>query len=316
MGGELCSAIAASLANQEFAQPVSFSCGGAYFEGRPAMSALLARADLAMSQAGTQGADRHVLLAADGNTDDENGSQYWKRLIVDAIQENRFALLAQPAIRLADHGRFQLEVVGRIEKEDGELVAAAEFMPMAVRHGLEAAVDMKLVRRALDTLRDDKTWTGDIALNLSMRSLSDAAFCDWLMAALGHAPELARRLVVEIAEFGVVQDLRGTGDFVARLRTTGARFAVDHFGLHRLAFAYLQDLKPDYIKLNAALIRDLANSRENRFFISSVVNIARCLGVMTIAGGVDSRDLLPLLKDLGVEGCQGYATGDLSRIGG
>lgn len=101
---------------------------------------------------------------------------------------------------------------------------------------------------------------------------------------------------------------------MARLCLTGARFAVDNFGLHRLAFAYLQDLKPDYIKLNIALIGDLANKREDQFFISSIVKITQCLGVMTIANGVESNDLLPLLKSLGVEGYQGYVTGALARI--
>jgi diguanylate cyclase (GGDEF)-like protein len=314
LGSELCSAIAFSFAEQKLGQLVTFNCGGAYFGERPTMSALLAEADMAMLQARALGANNYALLAIDGHVEDAKGSQYWKRLILEAIVHNKFALLAQPVIRLDDNRRIQLEVVGRIEEEQGELIAAAQFMPMAVRHNLAAAIDMKLIELALDTLRDDKTLSGDIALNLSVRSINDAEFFDWLIATLNHASELARRLVFEVAEFGVARDLSAAGDFVTRLRLTGARFAVDNFGLDRLAFAYLQDLKPEYIKLNIALIGDLAHKREDQFFISSIVNITHILGIMTIANGVDSNDLLPLLKNLGVEAYQGYATGALTRI--
>lgn len=314
LGNDLCAAIGLALAEQNAGPPPTFNCGGAYFEKRHAMSSLLAGADMAMAQARAKGADGFALLATDDAAGDEKGSQHWRQLILDAIAGNRFALLAQPVIRLDNGQRFQLEVVGRIESEGGELIAAAQFMPMAIRHDLAAAIDMKLIGKTLATLRNDKTLEADVAINLSVRSINDSAFSGWLMSTLDAAPELARRLIFEVAEFGVTQDLHAVSDFVARLRRTGARFAVDNFGLHRLAFDYLQNLKPDYIKLNIALIGDLAARRENQFFISSIVKITQSLDVMAIANGIESEALLPLLRELGVEGYQGYVTGALVRI--
>lgn len=316
LGNDLCAAIGVALTGQKLAPPVTFNCGGAYFEGQHAMSGLLAKADMAMLQARTRGADSVVLLATDGVADDEKGSQYWRQLILDALAGDKFALLAQPVIRLADSRHFQLEVVGRMENERGELIPASQFMPMAVRHNLAADIDMKLIERVLATLRNDATLADDVAVNLAARSIRDTRFADWLIATLGGEPELARRLIFEFAEFGVTQDLPAVGGFVARLRRTGARFAVDNFGLHRLAFDYLQNLKPDYIKLNIALIGDLADNRENQFFVASIVKITQPLEVMTIANGVESEVLLPLLRQLGVDAYQGYATGALVRIGG
>lgn len=314
LGNDLCAAIGLALVEQNTAPAPTFNCGGTYFEKQHAMSSLLAAADMAMAQARTKGANSFVLLAADHMAEDEKGSQYWHRLILDAIAGDRFALLAQPVTRLDDNHRFQLEVVGRLVNEQGELIAAAQFMPMAIRHDLAAAIDMKLIERTLATLRNDPDLEADVAINLSARSINDSAFCGWLMSTLDAAPGLARRLIFEVAEFGVTQDLPAVSAFVARLRRTGARFAVDNFGLHRLAFDYLQNLKPDYIKLNIALIGDLAAKRENQFFISSIVKITQSLDVMAIANGIESEALLPLLKELGVEGYQGYVTGALVRI--
>ncbi len=314
LGNDLCAALGLALVEQNAGSAPTFNCGGTYFEKRSAMSSLLAGADMAMAQSRTMGANSFVLLAADHVAEDEKGSQYWRQLILNAIAGNRFALLAQPVIRLDDNQRFQLEVVGRIENEQGELIAAAQFMPMAIRHDLAAAIDMKLIERMLATLRSDAALEADVAINLSVRSIKDSAFCGWLMSTLDAAPGLARRLIFEVAEFGVTQDLPAVSAFVARLRRTGARFAVDNFGLHRLAFDYLQNLKPDYIKLNIALIGDLATRRENQFFISSIVKITQSLDVMAIANGIESEAMLPLLRELGVEGYQGYVTGALVRI--
>lgn len=314
LGNDLCAAIGLALVEQNAGPPPTFNCGGTYFEKRHAMSSLLAGSDMAMVQARAKGANSFALLATDHAVEDEKGSQYWHQLILDAIAGNRFALLAQPVIRLDNNQRFQLEVMGRIESERGELIAAAQFMPMAIRHDLAAAIDMKLIGKTLDTLRNDPTLEADVAINLSVRSINDGKFCDWLMSTLDDAPGLARRLIFEVAEFGVTQDLPAVSNFVARLRRTGARFAVDNFGLHRLAFDYLQNLKPDYIKFNIALFGDLAAKRESQFFISSIVKITQSLDIMAIANGIESEALLPLLRELGVDGYQGYVTGALVRI--
>ena len=314
LGSAICKALQLALAEHQFTPVPSFNCGGAWFEGRYAMGRLLAAADLTMVEARARGAGEFALRIVREGADDSRGSQHWKHLIVEALAHDKFALLAQPVITLADNRRIQLEVVGRMQNEQGELITAAQFMPMAIRHDLVAEIDIKLLERLVITMRNDATLTGDIAVNLSVRSIRDPQFVEWLIGRLAALPAIARRLVFELAEFAVAHDLKAVGEFVARLRQTGARFAVDNFGLHRLAFDYLQNLKPDYVKLNMVLLGDLVNNREHQLFISSIVQITRPLDVMTIANGVESAELLPLLTKLGVGAYQGYVTGPQTRI--
>lgn len=111
----------------------------------------------------------------------------------------------------------------------------------------------------------------------------------------------------------IVQDEAGIENFVADIRKLGAQFAVDNFGLHHSAFEYLQRLKPLYVKLSPAYIRNLHDNLENQFFISSVVNITRSLDIRVFALGVEDAGVLPLLQELGVEGYQGYVNGALTE---
>ncbi len=304
-------AIAESAAGAE----ISYGCGGAFYEKEvQSLGNLMAVADMAMLQSMTSGRAKPVLLDCKAETDDELGSQHWKKMILEALAGNRIALLSQPAMSFDGHTQLQYEVVGRLIDEDGELVAAAKFVPMAIRHHLTAMVDQKLLEKVFQVLESEQQSTQQVAINLFIRTVDDKAFTDWLFTSLAGRPNVAKRIVFEFAEFGVVQNLAALADFVGKVRQLGADFAVDNFGLHHSAFEYLQTLRPAYIKLSASFIIDLINSRENQFFISSIVKITKPLEIKSIAMGVENEVLLAKLKELGVDGYQGYATGELTRI--
>ncbi|WP_035384811.1 EAL domain-containing protein [Ferriphaselus sp. R-1] len=293
----------------------SFGCGGVYFGSeRMELGRLMSEADSAMLQA----TERQSLVLLEHSLEPEDiikGSQYWKQFISDALEQGRTAIYTQPVRSLAQAGVvLQHEVTGRLCGEGGEVVPAAEFIMMANRHQLVAAIDRKFMAKLFGLLPERPLLEGQVAINLSMRSISDSGLVDWLLSELGKQPALARRIVFEFAEFSVVQDLRAASEFVGKVRKLGAGFAVDNFGLHPSAFEYLQSLHPSYIKLSTSYVSRLESSPESQFFISSVVKIARPLEVMTIAHGVESAEQLELLRKLGVDGYQGYAIGAPSRL--
>lgn len=292
-----------------------FGCGGVYFGSeRMQLSRLMSEADAAMLRA----TEEQALVLLEHSLEPEDvvkGSQYWKQFILSALEQGRTAIFAQEVQSLLSQGRvLQSEVTGRLCAEDGAVIPAAEFIMMASRHQLVAAIDRKILEKLLRLMPVHPLLQGQVAVNLSIRSIADPALVSWLLAELQRQPELAKRLVFEFAEFSVIQDLLAASEFVSKVRKLGADFAVDNFGLHHSAFDYLQSLRPAYIKLSTSYVKDIESSRENQFFISSVVKIARPLEVMTIAHGVETPGQLGLLKQLGVDGYQGYAIGAPSRL--
>ncbi|MEI7842429.1 MAG: EAL domain-containing protein [Gallionellaceae bacterium] len=242
------------------------------------------------------------------------GSQYWKQLIQDAISGGRLTLFAQMVMGLHKEERLQIEVVGRLKDENGDLVPADQFIPMANRHRLTPAFDLAILQKLFERMSNGVIADQEVAINLSVHSIHDATLLYWLTNAMRADRNLSRRLVFEFTEFGLVQDKVGGEKFVAEIRKLGANFAVDNFGLHPSAFEYLQQLKPRYVKLSPAYIRELANNQKHQFFISSVVMITRPLEIQVIALGIENVDSLALLKDLGVDGYQGFVTGKLLEI--
>ena len=294
--------------------PMNFGCGAVYFSGQAAtLNTLLAQCDMAMLLSLSNG-DRLCILQDMAEDDQSKGSQYWKRLILEAVASDRIALMAQPVMNIRRGDKIQIEIVGRLKQENGELVPAEQFIPMANRHRLTPLIDLAILKKLLGRMANGVINEELVAINLSVYSIHDGELLHWLFGALRSDQNLSRRLVFEFTEFGLVHDMAGVEKFVAGIRDQGARFAVDNFGLHHSAFEYLQHLKPTYLKLSPTYVRDLRSHQAHQFFISSVVNIARSLDIRVIALGVEDIETLEMLRELGVIGYQGYATGDMEEL--
>lgn len=247
---------------------IDFGCGAVYFSGHIAtLHALLSQCDLATLQSLSLGQRTCVLQEL---TVDEHaqGSQGWKQLIMDSIERERLALFSQPVIDIRKPGQeeIQIEVVGRLKNEQGEVIPAGEFIPMADRHGLTPAFDLAILKRLFGRMGSGMVTT-EVAFNLSINSIHDKQLLDWLLAEMRSNRSVATRLVFEFTEFGIVQDQKGVESFVKQIRALGANFAVDNFGLHPNAFDYLQSLKPRYVKLSQTYLRDLETNQQHQFFI-------------------------------------------------
>ncbi len=312
LGRALCAAFGVPVQQRRAEPALVFGCGGVHFAGHKAtLNALLAQCDRVLLQAMANGTGISLMEEV-REEDGSRGAQYWKKLIQDAISDERVMLLAQSVVNFGSMPALQSEVVGRLVNLQGEMVLAEHFIPMANRFQLTPAFDLSVLKRLFGRMA---ATGGDdlVAINLSIHSIHDTNLLSWLGGAMNAHPEVARRLVFEFTEFGLVQDRVGIEHFVADIRKLGGQFAVDNFGLHHSAFEYLQRLKPLYVKLSPAYIRDLKDNHENQFFISSVVNITRSLDIRVFALGVENEAVLPLLQSLGVEGYQGYVNGSLTE---
>jgi diguanylate cyclase (GGDEF)-like protein len=315
LGETLRSSLAEVTMNRGENNLLVMGYGGAYFaDNNVTLKALMAQCDLAMLQSLTAGKSQSVLSElAQPEEDESQGSQYWKALIKEALKADRLVILFQSVLGFNYVKPIQIEVVGRLKNSQGELIPAGQFIPMANRHKLTPELDWAVIRK-LASIMKGRDQAKEIAINLSTFSIHDTQFVMRVKGVLRDDPELAKKLVFEFTEFGVVQDIEGIEIFIKEIRQFGAKFAVDNFGLHQSAFEYLQKLKPSYVKLSQSYLTELKSNLENQFFISSVVKITHSLDIKVIALGVEDDTILELLQQLGVDGYQGYITGKLAEL--
>jgi len=111
------------------------------------------------------------------------------------------------------------------------------------------------------------------------------------------------RLTVEIVESGLIEDLGAAAGLLASLRSAGLRVAIDDFGTGYSSLAYLKSLPLDYLKIDKKLAQDITGTTRDRVVVRGVIDMARSLGLVVIAEGVETREQLDLLAK---EGCQIY----------
>lgn len=295
--------------------------GGAYYHGSPELTELLSEADMALRAAQQKGVYAwHLLdglldpLLVEETTDSiaVHGANDWKLIIEEYLEEERLFLLYQPVISSLDKGIMHYEVLLRVHSREGNDLHAGIFLPMAERFahlGLTARIDRYVIQKVLQQLADEKESKSRYAINISPSSLQDLEFIEWFEETIYNVPQLAQRLIFETAEYGVLENLESLKTLSSKLRQYGVSFSLDHFGTGLVPFGYLQGLKLDYIKVDGSYIRDLASDKENQFYVQSITQIAHSLDIQVIAEFVESDDDWMLLRDLYVDGGQGYYLG-------
>ena len=281
---------------------------GLTFYNRQSLSGFLAEADTALRAAQIVGANAwQVNREALKDAKQVKSASQWSETLRRILDDKRIVLFTQE-IRLADGAKtvHHHEILLRVVDDDGAVVSAGIFIPMAKRLGLIQDFDRFVVREVMGRLRCGNTLSGPIAINIFPASIRDPKFLDWLNGELVQAPEIATQLIFEIAEYGAMEDLFALKTWVNRLRITGARTSIDHFGKGFTSFGYLCDTRIDCLKIDGSFITDIAENKDHRFFVESVIKIAHGLDMTVVAESVENDKVADVLVSLGIDGLQGY----------
>jgi diguanylate cyclase (GGDEF)-like protein len=302
----------AQLSDFAPANMIGINMGVAFFRQSDTRSDVFARADFAVESARQSDRNGFVVLP---DAQDENsalGSFGWRTLIQSALQENRWRLVRQPVVRLRDVNELiHYECMARLVDTHGELVPASSFMPMAARHRLMTEVDRAMVTLSFERLREqeENTNTNGLAINLSPQSIGDAEFVAWLSGQLASLESGAKRVALEVSEFGALRNGSALTRVRQMARQQGVAFGIDHFGLGPQAVQMLRDVVPDYVKLSGALSQELVAQAGSNELLVSIVSLARSLDVMVIAQQIETAEQVAALSTAGVDGGQGYYFG-------
>ncbi len=282
-----------------------YGLGGAAFDRERHLGDMLAAADSALAAAHAQGPNSLVVQMS-ASSDKELGAQAWRALLKGVLDEGRLRLLGQAMQTLADGADFGREITVQAIADDGSMLSAGRFAPVAERLGLAEELDRAVVQIALLRLLSDAAPAGRWSLNLSAQAATSPRFVVWLNGLLAAQPELARRLVFEVDELAVASHTGEIVELAKLLRERGSDIAIDRFAARHGAFGYLESVLPAYLKLDGSVVHDLHLRPDNRFFIRSLAAVAKVLEVPVIAQWVECGEEWNSLGSLGVHAAQGY----------
>lgn len=228
------------------------------------------------------------------------------------LPPERVVLQYQPVVacQAGSVWRYNHEACIRILASNGEVVRAGAFIATAKRLGALQLVDKVVTEKLVQQIAaHGPVKGGATALTLSLESLLDPSFVDWLYATLDARRDIARHIIIEVAEHALIGHLEAVKSVFSRLRQTGARLSIDRFGQNTATLGYLRGMEVDYIKIDGGYTRGVADSTDKQFFIQALVGIAHGLGIQVIIEYIESQAELDMVKGLMVDGAQGYFIG-------
>jgi EAL domain-containing protein (putative c-di-GMP-specific phosphodiesterase class I) len=191
---------------------------------------------------------------------------------------------------------------------DGTIAGPSALLPVAEKAGLVALLDARVFDLALARLQENPGVR--LSINVSAATLHDPDWPDRLRNAVRLAPGAAERLIIEITETSALVDIEATCAAVAAMKSLGIRVAMDDFGAGHTSFKNLRRLGFDLIKIDGAFIQNLARSPDDRFFVRTLLDLARHLYIATVAEWVEEAETAQLLAEWRVDYAQGNFFGE------
>ena len=228
-----------------------------------------------------------------------------------ALQGDALDAHYQPIVELASGRLLGFEMLARWTHPERGAVSPAVFAPLAERTGLARALDRWAIRRGL---RDAGAFNesgvlghdGYVAVNLSAKHLGDADLEDYVVAATSQAGLAPGQVTLEITESAIMHDVSTTLRVLERLRQRGYRVAIDDFGTGYSSLAYLRDLPITALKIDRSFVANLTEDKDALAIAASIIDLARRVGLSTVAEGVETAQQAALLRSLGCDAAQGW----------
>ncbi|WP_375415147.1 putative bifunctional diguanylate cyclase/phosphodiesterase [uncultured Bradyrhizobium sp.] len=227
--------------------------------------------------------------------------------IVTALNERRIVMAFEPVVDARTRDPAFHECLVRMQQDDGQFLLAPDIVPVAEKLGLIRLVDHRVLELVVSELAAAPAV--QLSLNISPATTMDPDWWASIESLMRAHPGVAERLIVEITETVAIQDIDDVRGFVTRLKNFGSRIAIDDFGAGYTSFRNLRRLGVDIVKIDGAFVQNIAQSADDRSFVQTLIDLARRLGIKTVAEWVQDEEAAAMLRDWGCDYIQGRLIG-------
>jgi diguanylate cyclase (GGDEF)-like protein/PAS domain S-box-containing protein len=226
-----------------------------------------------------------------------------------ALKRNELELYYQPQISLSDGKIIGAEALLRWHHPELGMISPAEFIPIAESSGQIIEIGEWVLRT---TIGQTKEWMDNgfapmiIAVNISAIQFRQKNLLTLVTDILEKAQLPNEYLELELTEAVMMQDPESVITIMNKFHEQGIRMSIDDFGTGYSSLSYLKKFKVYKLKIEQSFIRDISNDPDDRAIVSAIIDMAKNLGLQTIAEGVETAEQLAFLRLRGCHEVQGY----------
>ena len=269
------------------------------------------RADLAMYCAKKSGRNTHQVYTKSMETD---AHEYLLILngIRKGLDDREFILHYQPQIDLTSGRVIGAEALIRWNHPKLGLIPPGKFIAIAEDSGLIVEMGNWVIQEACQQAarwRDAGHKGIPVAVNLSALQFRRGQLADVVAQAINEAGLEPAMLELELTESVLVEDKLNVASTLSMLQAFGVRVALDDFGTGYSTFTYLRDFRFDKLKIDQTFVRNICNSKVDQSIVRSITQLSQNFGIKTIAEGVETEEIVEILRLTSCDQAQGYLFG-------
>ena len=280
---------------------------GIAFSGRKKM---LAYADMALKDAKKRNV--HISVFDDHELEKIHKSDMEShKKLLHALDNDDIISFFQPIIYLKDDSKpTKYESLVRIEEDNGDLIQPFSFLDVAKTNRIYNKITQAVLT---NTLNVASKYNIPCSLNISLTDIDDKKTMKMFFNTLDKY-EHNELLTIELLETEDFVNYDDVYQFCIKVHSYGIKIALDDFGSGYSNFAHILNLPVDYIKIDASLISNINKDRSSRIMVETIVELAHRLEIETIAEYVSSKEILDIIKEIGIDYAQGFYIGKPERI--
>ncbi|MCC2617569.1 EAL domain-containing protein [Aestuariibacter halophilus] len=272
---------------------------------------LLSMADAACYMAKERGRNQvHTYSADDKQLQRYESELNWVTQLNQALEHDQFVLYYQHYHplnkKIAGH---HYELLLRMRDGDGKIIPPSAFLPAAERYNLTSAIDKWVIECYFKWLADNPAHCEGLNycnINLSGHSLADKELKLFVLNAFEKYNVPYQKICFEITESMAIVKMDETLEFIETFHQLGCAFALDDFGSGFSSYSYLKHLPVNYVKIDGSFVKDLLVDPIDMAMVNSIKDIAKAMGMGTVAEFVETKEIMVELGKIGVDYAQGY----------
>lgn len=225
-----------------------------------------------------------------------------------ALQDRHFVPFFQPLVTLRTGQLAGFEVLARWQHPIKGHIPPLTFIPVAEQDGWIGELTAQIFQKAFaagSSLPDPLF----LAVNISPLQLLDTDLPGQVFALATEAKFPLSRIVVEITESALIENLETAASIVAEFKQMGCRLSLDDFGTGYSSLCHLQALPFDELKVDRSFVSSMTEKRESRKIVSAVIGLGQSIGLTTVAEGIETQEQAEMMLWLGCDLGQGYFYG-------
>lgn len=235
-------------------------------------------------------------------------ASYSAMALAEAMANGQLINHYQPKVDLQSGALVGVETLVRWQHPQDGLVYPDQFIPLAEDHGL---IDDLIQVVLQQTLQDARTWlqaghTLQLAVNVSMDNLVRLDFPEFVAEAARAAGVAPSLLILEVTESHLMSNPQAALDILTRLRLKRIGLSIDDFGTGHSSLAQLRDIPFTELKIDRSFVHGAWRNSALRTILSASLDMARRLGMHTVAEGVEDKDDWDYLRNAGCDVAQGW----------